>query len=101
MDTKSTKTAELNLQPQSQTLPNDEWIVLRGSAHENIFEVFNTVAAKRFRWKRTASHRFVEEETKKIFDFNSRMTRRCNVKCLSSPTCTFELNIRFDLSLAK
>eukprot|EP00924_Labyrinthula_sp_SR-Ha-C_P013703 snap_masked-scaffold_5-processed-gene-10.21-mRNA-1 protein AED:1.00 eAED:1.00 QI:0/-1/0/0/-1/1/1/0/187 len=101
MDTNSTKVEELDLQPNNQTLPNDDWTVLRGSTSETMFEVLNTVAAKRFRWEKASSHRFSEEETKKIFGFNNRMIRRCNFKCLSSPTCTFELNIKFDLSLPK
>eukprot|EP00924_Labyrinthula_sp_SR-Ha-C_P003843 augustus_masked-scaffold_3-processed-gene-6.52-mRNA-1 protein AED:1.00 eAED:1.00 QI:0/0/0/0/1/1/3/0/304 len=66
-----------------------------------MFEPLQTFAANRFRWKRTSSHRFSEEDTKRIFGFNNRMLRRCHVQCLSSPTYTFELKIKFDLSLAK
>eukprot|EP00924_Labyrinthula_sp_SR-Ha-C_P015248 snap_masked-scaffold_9-processed-gene-12.23-mRNA-1 protein AED:1.00 eAED:1.00 QI:0/-1/0/0/-1/1/1/0/154 len=66
-----------------------------------MFQALETFAANRFRWKRTSSHRFSEEDIKRIFGFSNRMLRRCNVKCIFLPTCTFELNIKFDLSLAK
>eukprot|EP00924_Labyrinthula_sp_SR-Ha-C_P014532 snap_masked-scaffold_34-processed-gene-0.23-mRNA-1 protein AED:1.00 eAED:1.00 QI:0/0/0/0/1/1/2/0/59 len=35
---------------------------------------------------------------KKIFGSDKRMLRRYIVQCLSSPTYTFEVNIKFDLA---
>eukprot|EP00924_Labyrinthula_sp_SR-Ha-C_P014902 snap_masked-scaffold_9-processed-gene-1.17-mRNA-1 protein AED:1.00 eAED:1.00 QI:0/-1/0/0/-1/1/1/0/111 len=101
MDTKSRKTDDLDFQQHSQTVPNNEWTVLRDSTPETMFQALQTFAANRFRWKRTSSHSFSEEDTNKSFGFNNRMIRRCNVQCISSSTCTFELNTKFDLSLAK
>eukprot|EP00924_Labyrinthula_sp_SR-Ha-C_P008687 snap_masked-scaffold_37-processed-gene-2.82-mRNA-1 protein AED:1.00 eAED:1.00 QI:0/-1/0/0/-1/1/1/0/128 len=101
MGTKSVKTEELDSQPQSQTVPNYEWAVLRALIPENLFEVLSTVAANRFRYKRASSHRFSEEDTKRMFCFNKGMLRRCNVQCISSPTCAFGLNVECDLNLAK
>eukprot|EP00924_Labyrinthula_sp_SR-Ha-C_P008089 snap_masked-scaffold_11-processed-gene-2.1-mRNA-1 protein AED:1.00 eAED:1.00 QI:0/-1/0/0/-1/1/1/0/73 len=64
MDTKSTKTEELDLQQHSQMVPNDGWTVLRGSTPEIMFQALQTFAANRFRWKRTPSHTFLNNSPK-------------------------------------
>eukprot|EP00924_Labyrinthula_sp_SR-Ha-C_P006355 snap_masked-scaffold_31-processed-gene-3.6-mRNA-1 protein AED:1.00 eAED:1.00 QI:0/0/0/0/1/1/2/0/76 len=51
----------------------------------------------RFMWKRASCYRFYEEQIKKNGS-DKRMLRGCTAQCPSSPTCTFEVNIKFDLA---
>eukprot|EP00924_Labyrinthula_sp_SR-Ha-C_P001822 snap_masked-scaffold_91-processed-gene-0.14-mRNA-1 protein AED:1.00 eAED:1.00 QI:0/-1/0/0/-1/1/1/0/78 len=78
MDKSSIKVEELGLKPENQTVPNNEWILLRGSESEIMFEVLQIFAVNILRWKRTSSHRFSEEKIKKN-GFKNR-TLRCNVQ---------------------
>eukprot|EP00924_Labyrinthula_sp_SR-Ha-C_P004307 snap_masked-scaffold_3-processed-gene-19.64-mRNA-1 protein AED:1.00 eAED:1.00 QI:0/-1/0/0/-1/1/1/0/69 len=58
---------EVDLQQLNQSGRNDSWISYRGCTPEEMFQVVKNVSANRFRLRKQSSHRFSEDETKRIF----------------------------------